>query len=126
VRAAVVILLALVFCLRLDARPWPRPRAPQLIDPATFERLIRDVRSEPFTDGKLGRLRNVAGGGVYVFAGGQVISLLDAFTFWDDRLQALRLLPLVDADNALIVCHYFEQAPELVRSAAARILGLAR
>jgi hypothetical protein len=84
------------------------------------------VRSEPFTDGKLERVRAVAGGRAYVFTGGQVVALLDAFVYWNDRLQALRLLPVVDAGNAEIVRRYFEPAPTTIYSEAERVLGLSR
>ncbi len=109
---------------RLDAKAWHAPRPPRLIDAGTFDRLLADVRAEPFADGKLERVRAVAGGKVYLFTAGQVIALLDAFAFWDDRLQALRLLPLVDADNAATVYRYFTDAPETVRWDAARVLRL--
>jgi hypothetical protein len=108
------------------ARPWPRPHPPRLLEPAAFDRLLSDVRSEPFTDGKLERVRAVAGGRVYVFTGGQVVALLESFTFWADRLQALRLLPNVDTDNAELVRRYFESAPTLIYTEAGRVLGLAR
>jgi hypothetical protein len=119
-------LLAFVFCVSTSAgaRPWPRPRPPRLLDAASFDRLLNDVRAEPFPDGKLERIRAVAGGKMFVFTGGQVVALLDTFTFWRDRLDALRLLPLVDASNAEIVRRYFEAAPPLYSSEAARVLGL--
>jgi hypothetical protein len=110
---------------RLEAVPWSNMHRPRLIDPTTFDRLLREVRAEPFADGKLERVRVVAGGRVYLFTSGQAIALFDAFAFWDDRLQALRLLPLVDASNAAAVCRYFEPAPPTVRAEAARVLGLA-
>ena len=121
-------LLALVFCVSspADARPWPRPRPPRLVDESTFDRLLDEVRSEPFTDGKLERVRAVAGGKVYVFTGAQVVALLDAFVYWNDRLQALRLLPLVDAGNAEIVRRQFEAAPTTISAEAERVLGLSR
>lgn len=107
-----------------SAKQWG-VRPPRPVDAATFDQLLEAVRAEPFTDGKLERVRAVAGGKRYVFTSGQVTALLDAFTYWTDRLEALRLLPVIDRDNAAAVARYFAPAPATTRSEAARILQVA-
>ncbi len=102
-------------------KPW-RTRSPTPIDAETFQRLWTAVQAEPFADGKLEQLRAVAGGNRYTFAGPQAVALLRGFNFWSDRLQALRLLPVVNFDEAGAVVAYFDSAPALLRSEARRIL----
>lgn len=106
------------------AVPHVQPRPPRPIDAATFVQLVDAVKRESFVDGKLEHLRSVAGGKRYLFTGGQVIALLDAFTFWTDRIEALRLLPVLDRNNATIVARYFNSAPPITRTEARRILSL--
>ncbi len=129
-RALVVFVLGVSVSLfptgHVDAMPPAYPHPPRLIDAATFDRLLGDVRSEPPTDGKLERVRAIASGRAYVFTGGQVVALLDAFTFWIDRVQALGLLPLVDGGQAARDCRYFDPAPATIRADATRILGLGK
>lgn len=124
VRAPILLVLAFfAFSTGADARQcFPHP--PRLIDPVTFDQLLGAVKAEPFADGKLERISAVAGGRGYLFTSGQVVELLDAFTFWIDRLAALRLLPLIDYNHALAVLGYFDPAPATIRSEAKRVLDL--
>lgn len=99
------------------------PVPPRLISRSAFNRLLTAVKAEPFTDGKLQQVSAVAAGKRYVFTCGQVVTLLGAFDFWTDRLDALRLTPVVDHDNASVVLRYFDDAPATMRTEAQRILG---
>lgn len=124
VRSSILLVLAFfAFSTVASARPcFPRP--PRPIDPVTFDQLLGAVNAEPFADGKLKRISAVAGGKSYLFTSGQVVALLASFTFWIERLAALRLLPLIDYNHALAVLRYFDDAPAIIRSEAKRALGL--
>lgn len=115
--------LLLAVAADASAMPYVQPRPPRPIPADVFAQLVDAMTAESFPDGKLEKLRAVAGGKRYLFDGGQAISVLHLFSFWNDRLAALRLLPLVDAASARAVRRYFESAPDGYRSEAQRILG---
>src|SRR5438874_1461132 len=116
--AAAVIVLSLHAAV---AAPWVRSRPPRPIDAPTFACLLDALAREHFTDDKLARIRAIAPVGSFVFDATQTIAVLERFSFWLDRAEALRLLPLVDRPNAVAVLDYFAPAPELTRSEAQRI-----
>ncbi len=116
--------LVLVLSGSAGAVPFVRRRPPVPIDAATFAQLVEATKAEAFPDGKLAQIRNVAAGRRYLFTGPQIVTLLELFTFWYDRVEALRLTSPSDAQNAAAVLRYFEPAPGLARSEARRILGL--
>jgi hypothetical protein len=116
------IATALIVCLASSfALGYPRAR-PRPIDPTTFTHLIEAIKSEQFADAKLERLRGVAGGKIYLFSTGQMLTVLDLFEFWTERLDALRLLPPIDGKHAAATVRYFDQAPDTIRSEARRVL----
>jgi hypothetical protein len=121
-RPIVAVLLVAVAADAI-AMPYVQPRPPRPVPAEVFAQLVDAMRGESFPDGKLERLRAVSGGKRYLFDSGQAITVLDLFAFWNDRLEALRLLPLVDAASARAVRRYFESAPDAYRSEAQRILG---
>ena len=122
--------LAVALCLSAVTQAWAAPyrklRPPERIDATTFSQLVDAVKAERFSDDKLGRLREVAGGRSYLFSGAQVLTLLPLFVYWLDRTAALRLLPLADREDAPAVLRYFEPAPALVRSEVRTLLSTPR
>lgn len=120
--AAGLLLAAMGSTAQAQYDGWPAP--PRPISAAAFQRLLAAVKAESFSDGKPQQVRAVAAGKRYLFAGGQVIAVLDAFGYWTDRLEALRLLPLVDRAGATAVKQSFDAAPATIRSEAGRILGV--
>jgi hypothetical protein len=121
--AAALLLLFATHALATPARPF---RPPRVIDPTALGHLVDAIKAETFTDGKIGRLREVAGGRAYLFTGSQTLTLLPLFTYWTDRVEALRLLSLADPQEAPRVLRYFDPAPELLRSEARTILTAPR
>ena len=121
-----VLAAVLVFSIATSALAVPYvlpPRPPRPIPADVFAQLVDAMKAESFPDGKLERLRTVAGGKRYLLDGAQAITVLDLFAFWNDRLAALRLLSFVDGASAHAVRRYFAAAPDTVRSEAERILG---
>lgn len=115
--------LLLIVAADATAMPYVQPRPPRPIPADVFAQLFDAMKGESFPDGKLEKLRAITGGKRYLFDSGQAITVLGLFSFWNDRLEALRLLPLVDAASARAVRRYFEPAPDAYRSEAQRILG---
>lgn len=120
---ALAALLLVVAAADAVATPYVQPRPPRPIPADVFAQLVDAVKAEDFPDGKIERLRAVSGGKLYLFTSSQAITILELFTFWTDRVTALRLLPLVDGKHAAAVLRYFDAAPEVVRSEARAILG---
>jgi hypothetical protein len=126
VRAFILTLLLFGLLSPAAAAPatWPRlPHPPVAIDAATFQALLAAVNAESFADGKLERLRAVAGGRSYSFTGRQAVSLLRSFEFWIERVEALRLLPIADREGVDAVLRYFAGAPSTIATEAQRILA---
>lgn len=125
-RLIVSSLLAVVLlAATADAKiSWPRARRP--IDAATYDALLTAVAAEPFADGKRERIRNICGAKAYSFTAAQLTTLLAAFEFWVERLDALRVLPLSAGDRASAnaVLLYFSGAPATMQSEARRILAI--
>ena len=120
---ALVVVVALSVAATAAAKGNSSVSPPRPIHPAVFARLLEAVRAEPFTDAKLGRLREVEGGRAWLLDAAQASQLLDAFDFWSDRLEALRLMPLVDAAvAAAAVLRFFDPAPDSIRRDAERVL----
>ncbi|RMG17171.1 MAG: DUF4476 domain-containing protein [Deltaproteobacteria bacterium] len=91
--------------------------------PADFERLLAAIRDEDFADGKRRVVEDSAES--WTFTCKQVASILELFTFGDDKLAALRVLAprLVDPENAYTIYRVFEfdsdkdEARSILRSA---------
>ncbi len=115
-------LIALLLWADVHALPASLPRPPRLIDEQTFARLCAAVAAEPSSDGKLELVRAVAAGWRYLFTARHATPLLDAFTFWSDRVAALRLLPLASREEAARLRSYFDAAPEPHRAEARHVL----
>ena len=106
-----------------------RPQPPQRpITAADFGELLAAVNAEPFGNAKLECLRAVNGSRSYSFDGQQALALLGSFEFWVERVEALRLLPIIDRDRASVdaVRLFFEGAPALLRAEAQRVLAAGR
>ena len=98
---------------------------PRPIDAATYDALLTDVNAEPFADGKMQRIHTVRNTN-YTFTAGQVVTLLAAFQFWVERVDAVRELPLATGDRAgaNAVLRYFSGAPATMQSEARQILAV--
>jgi hypothetical protein len=122
VRVLIHSLLA-VSVLTATAKLPHVPRHP--IDTATYDALLADVIAEPFADGKMQRIHAVRATNC-TFTAGQVITLLAAFEFWVERVDALRELPLAKGDRAgaNAVVRYFSGAPATMQSEAQQILAV--
>jgi hypothetical protein len=122
VRVLIHSLLA-VSALTVTAKLPHVPRHP--IDAATYDALLADVTAEPFADGKMQRIRAVRAANC-TFTAAQVVTLLAAFEFWVERVDALRELPLATGDRAGAgaVLRYFSGAPATMQSEVQGILAV--
>jgi hypothetical protein len=122
-RFLIAATLALSLAAEASAAPRPPLRPPQPIDAVTLDKLLSALAKEPLGDGKLGQLRAVTAGRRWLFDGRQAIAVLGRFGFWNERAEALRLVPLADAAAATEVLRWFDPAPEPVRAEVRQILA---
>jgi hypothetical protein len=124
VRVLVHSLLAVgLLTATAEAKQRQVPRHP--IDAATYDVLLADVIAEPFADGKMQPI-HAARAANCTFTAAQVVTLLAAFEFWVERVDALPELPLAKGDRAgaNAVLRYFSGAPATMQSEAQRILAV--
>jgi hypothetical protein len=97
-----------------SAPSWRRPPPLRPIDGAAFAELLQSLKAEPFPDGKLSSLRATTAKR-YTLTCAQLVTVLDTFQFWGDRVDAVRLVVLDDPAHVDLVLRYFDDAPYFAR-----------
>lgn len=106
---------------RAVVAPPPVVAQPQAMAPGSFHQLLRAVRKQAFSSGKLGAIR--LGAARNHFSCAQVTRLIQAVTFSSDKIKALRMLAprLVDRANSFTILNAFTFSSD--KRKAQRILG---